>query len=106
MEKVQTAYLKLQTRSKTILEGLRSIINFEGSELEKNKNFFHEINNFLDIFLREAETINLRNDLIDVAQALQFYRNNKLRFRLFKVFENTLKDESVNLIVIFTAIYY
>jgi hypothetical protein len=97
MEKLQTEYLKLQTRSKIILEGLAAILNFEGNQREKNKNFLHEINNFLDIFLKEAHDINLRNDLIDVASALQFLRNNKLRFKLFKVFEKTLKEESVNL---------
>ena len=97
MEKLQTEYLKLQTRSKIILEGLAAILNFEGNQREKNKNFLHEINNFLDIFLKEAHDINLRNDLIDVASALQFLRNNKLRFKLFKVFEKTLKEESVNI---------
>ena len=95
MEKLHTEYLKLQTRSKIIMEALVSILNYEGNLTEKNKNFFNEVNNFLDIFLNEADNINLKNDLILIAKYLQFIRNNKLRLKIFSVYENILKEESV-----------
>ena len=96
MEKLHTEYLKLQTRSKIIMEALNAILNFEGNLLEKNKNFFHEMNNFLDLFLHEADNINLKNDLILIAKYIQFIRNNKIRSKLFSIYENILKEESVN----------
>ena len=95
MEKLHTEYLKLQTRSKIIMEALVSILNYEGNLTEKNKNFFNEVNNFLDIFLNEADNTNLKNDLILIAKYLQFIRNNKLRLKIFSVYENILKEESV-----------
>lgn len=95
MEKLHAEYSRLQCRSKTIMDGLVDILNFEGNLSEKNKNFFNEINNFLDIFLHEADAINLKNDLILIAKYLQFIRNNKLRGRFFSVYENILKEESV-----------
>ncbi len=36
MEKLHTEYLKLQTRSKIIMEALIAILNFEGNLIEKN----------------------------------------------------------------------
>ena len=99
MEKLHAEYLKLQTRSKIIMEALAAILNFEGNLNEKNKNFFSEMNNFLDIFLHEADNINLKNDLILVAKYLQFIRNNKLRVKFFSIYENILKEESVSLAI-------
>jgi len=95
MEKLHTEYLKLQTRSKIIMEALIAILNFEGNLIEKNKNYFNEMNNFLDLFLHEADNINLKNDLVLIAKYIQFIRNNKLRGKFFSIFENILKEESV-----------
>ena len=77
------------------MNALHGILNFDGNLIEKNKNFFNELNNFLDIFLHEADKLNLRNDLILVAKYLQFVRNNKLRVKFFGIYENILKEESV-----------
>ena len=95
MEKLHTEHLNLQRRSKVIMQGLNSILNFEGNLLENNKNFFSEINNFLDIFILEADNINLKNDLIQIAKYLQFIRNNKIRVKFFSAFESILKEERV-----------
>ena len=95
MERLCIEYLKLKTKSKIIMNALHGILNFDGNLIEKNKNFFNELNNFLDIFLHEADKLNLRNDLILVAKYLQFVRNNKLRVKFFGIYENILKEESV-----------
>jgi hypothetical protein len=95
MEKLNDAHSKLKKRALKIMQALKGITNFEGNELEKNKNYFNELNNFLDIFINEADTINLKNDLVSMAKYLQFIRNNKLRHKLFAVYEAILKEESV-----------
>ena len=84
LEIVHSEFIKLKSKSKIIQEGLYSVLNFECNS--ENKNIFHEINNFLDIFIKEAT---------DIASSLQFLRNNKLRNKLFKLFGNTLKEEKV-----------
>ena len=95
MMKVQSEYIKLKTKSKIIHQALSAIINFEGNSSKINKNFFHEINNFLDIFLKEAYDINLTNEFINFASYIQFIRNNKLRYKLFKLFAKTITEEKV-----------
>lgn len=94
-EKIEHEYNKLLFKSKIIHEALKGILNFEGREIATNKFFYNEVNNFLDIFLHEAESINLKNDLIFVAKYVQFVRNNKIRKNFYKIYETMLKNENL-----------
>jgi len=96
MEKVEREFSTLQQRSKIIQEGLEAVINFEGHEKDNHKFYFHEINNFLDIFIKEAESINMLNDIYHVGKYIQFLRNNQLRLKFNKIFEGLLKEANVS----------
>lgn len=95
MEKIDIELSSLSEKSEIIHSGLKAVMNFEGHKLENNKYFFHEINNFLDFFIKEADSINLKNDLVYVAKYIQFLRNNKIRAKFYNIYENILKEENL-----------
>ena len=99
METIDTELTYLNSRSKIINEALHDILNFEGNLIEKNKNFFSEINNFLDIFIIEANKIKLKNEIVQLAEHIQFIRNNKLRVKFFSNYQDILKEERVEYIL-------
>jgi flagellin-specific chaperone FliS len=94
MEKIDSELSSLQERSKIIMKGLKAALNFEGNQIG-HRYFYHEINNFYDIFIKEADSINLKNDIVYAAKYIQFVRNNILRSKLFTIYENILKEENL-----------
>ena len=93
-EMIFTEYKKLENKALVIENGLEAILNFEGFDKE-NRYFFYEINNFLDLFISEADYINLNNDLVNVAKYIQYMRNNKLRKKFYNNYNNMLKEDGI-----------
>ena len=97
IEKLNNEYSKLIIRSRTINSALTDILNFNVFEDQINyKNpisMFVEVNNFLDIFVHEADLINLKNELVYIAKYIQFTRNNKSRYLMYKIYEEFLREE-------------
>jgi hypothetical protein len=94
MEKVEIELISLKEKAEIISKALLYVLNFEGHKIE-NKFFIHEINNFLDFFLKEADTINLKNNVVLIAKYIQYSRNNKLRAKCYNIYENILKEENL-----------
>lgn len=95
LEKINNEYGKLLIRSRTINEAILDILNFNTGEAATYKGdyaMYSELNNFLDIFLHEADTINLKNELIIIAKYIQFIRNNKSRILMYKIYEEYLRE--------------
>jgi hypothetical protein len=94
MEKVEVELISLKEKAEIVSNSLLDVLNFEGHKND-NKFFIHEVNNFLDYFLKEADIINLKNEVVLISKYIQFMRNNKLRSKCYNIYENFLKEENL-----------
>lgn len=98
LEKLNNDYNKLLIRIKLIQDALIDLLNFESYKHE-NKYFYDEINNYLDIFISEANLISFESDIVIIAKYIQYIRDNLLRGELIKIYNNILGNLKVNFLI-------
>ena len=94
---VTTAFNRVNQKAAMILEGLLLVLNYQGRSVDgntKNKNFLFESNNFLDIFLNKAESIELVDDLVYLGKYVQYMRNNSLRNEIYSSLTDLYQKEA------------
>ena len=64
---VMTTFNRVNQKAEIILQGIGQALNYEGQIVEKcenNQKFLFESNNYLDIFINKADSINLVDDFL------------------------------------------
>ena len=96
--KVKKEYELLKIQTGLIDEGLIKIINFTGKEqlnINKSKTYLAEVNNYLDIFIKEASLINYNSEIICLSRYIQYLRNNKIRSKFYIAYEDILHKNNI-----------
>lgn len=102
MEKVNLEFTKLLIKTKTINDALIDTINFNFCKQENIYDIFKqefklyaEANNYLDIFIHEADLIGLKNEVVTIAKYIQYIKNNQVRFLFYKIYEQLLRKDNI-----------
>ena len=95
-EQINKKYNQLCQKAQLIIKGLTKILNFEGKEKYSHiRSFIFESGNFLDIFIKKADEINLECDLVNIAKYVQYWRDNYLRNEIHNfIIDISKKEES------------
>lgn len=92
-DKISYEMIKSLIKVNIIQKSLMDIINFEGFSTKKD--YFNEVNNYLDLFITEIDNIGFSSELIIVSKYIQYIRNNNNRKDLFKIFKRGLEENSL-----------
>ena len=96
--KVKKEYELLKIQTGLIDEGLIKVINFAGKEQlneNRSKTYLAEVNNYLDIFIKEASLINYNSEIICLSRYIQYLRNNKIRSKFYIAYEDILHKNNI-----------
>jgi len=97
-EQINKKYNSLCQKSQVIIKGLKQILNFEGKDkYYQIKNLIFESGNYLDIFIKKADEINLECDLVNIGKYIQFWRDNYLRNEIKNFISKISKNEELNI---------
>ena len=86
--KIKRTFERLKARCEIIDEAMIKIINFSG--YEKKADYLTELNNYIDIFTKEAQIINYNSDPVCITRYIQYLRNTFLRRKVSLQYEKLL----------------